>query len=261
MGTKGEMSFPPSDRDMDCRACSGHGWKDFTAREHDLIANLDSFHQEIFGSPYFEVHNTAHWGQLPSKRFCQKCCGQERRASDNSQFAQWRLDLRALKTLLSRVHRGERFGDIETAHQAYPGRGLAEGIREMMIIESGGTYTYESVYMFLAKNTRPKQTRTGKTRNRQSLSDELVQLASLKKSGDLTEVEFKLAKQKLLGSPGVTEKNHLTFSVDDRVSHPQLGRGRVTSISGSGSTTEIEINFDGMGKKLFLLAIAPLTKL
>lgn len=204
MGTKGEMSFPPSDRDMHCRACSGHGWKDFTAREHELIANLDSFHQEIFGSPYFEVHNTAHWGQLPRERFCQKCCGQERRALDNSQFAQWRLDLRALKTLVSRVQQGERFGDIETARQTYSAPGFAEAKRGDMIIARGGTYTYESVYMFLAKNTRPKKSRTGRTRNRPSLSDELVQLASLKESGDLTEEEFRLAKQKLLGSPRVT---------------------------------------------------------
>jgi hypothetical protein len=263
MGTKGEMSFPPSDRDMDCRACSGHGWKDFTVREHDLIAKLDSFHQEVFGSPYFEVHNTAHWGQLPSERFCQKCCGQERRASDNSQFAQWRLDLRALKTLVSRVQRGERFGDIETAHKNYATseNSLSEGIQARMIIASGRTYTSESVYMRIAKKTRPRQNRTGSARNRPSLSDELVQLANLKESGDLTEEEFKLAKQKLLGSSGVTNKNHLTFSVGDRVSHHQLGSGRVTSISGSGPTTEIEINFDGMGKKLFLLAIAPLTKL
>lgn len=263
MGTKGEESFPPENRDKNCRGCAGYGWLDFTTREHNLIEELNSCHQEVFGSPYFEVHNTVHWGQLPSQRFCPKCCGLERRARDNSQFAQWRLDLRALKSLVSRVQRGERFGDIETAHQNYATseNSLSDEMQARKIIASGRTYTYESVYMRMAEKTRPKQSRGGNTRNRPSLSDELTQLAHLKKSGDLTEEEFKFAKQKLLGSPDVSEKNHHTFSVGDRVSHPQHGRGRVASISGSGRTTEIEINFDGMGKKLFLLAIAPLTKL
>ena len=261
MGTKSEESFPPENRDKNCRGCAGYGWLDFTTREHNLIEELNSCHQEVFGSPYFEVNNTAHWGQLPSQRFCPKCCGLERRTRDNSQFAQWRLDLRALKALVSRVHQGEKFGDIEAAYSDQSNSDFNERIGRMLNIKSGRASTYESVYMKLAKSTRPKQNRVGSKRNSPSLSDELVQLASLKESGDLTEEEFKLAKQKLLGSPDATDKNHLTFSVGDRVSHHQLGRGRVTSISGSGRTTEIEINFDGMGKKCFLLAITPLTKL
>ena len=282
MGTKGEESFPPENRDKNCRGCAGYGWLDFTTREHNLIEELNSCHQEVFGSPYFEVHNTVHWGQLPSQRFCPKCCGLERRARDNSQFAQWRLDLRALKSLVSRVQRGEKFGDIETAHQNYPTskNSWSEEIQAEMIVSSGRTYTYESLYMRIAKKKRLKQSRAGSTRIRPSLSDELTQLAHLKESGDLTEEEFRLAKQKLLGAhnpkgrkrqprkqeidvrpPGLLEANQFKFDVGDHVSHPQFGRGRVISISGSGSKTEIEIQFQRNVIEVFALAWAPLTKL
>lgn len=280
MGTKGEESFPPKNRDKNCRSCAGYGRLDFTTREHNLIEELDSCHQEVFGSPYFEVHNTAHWGQLPSQRFCPKCCGLERRARDNSQFAQWRLDLRALKTLVSRVQQGEKFGDIEAAYSHQSNSDFNERIDRILNIKNGKTSTYESVYMKLAKKTLAKQNRTVRTRNRPNLSDELTRLAHLKESGDLAEEEFKLAKQKLLGSPNpngrkrqprkqeiddrppsLLEANQFKFDVGDRVSHPQFGRGRVISISGSGSKTEIEIKFHRNGIKVLALAWAPLTKL
>ena len=149
-----------------------------------------------------------------------------------------------------------------------------------MIVSSGRTYTYESLYMRIAKKKRLKQSRAGSTQNRPSLSDELTQLAHLKESGDLTEEEFKLAKQKLLGAhnpkgrkrqprkqeidvrpPGLLEANQFKFDVGDHVSHPQFGRGRVISISGSGSKTEIEIQFQRNVIEVFALAWAPLTKI
>lgn len=109
---------------------------------------------------------------------------------------------------------------------------------------------------------------------------ELAALAKLHDEGVLTDEEFKLAKQKLLGSTSPKgRRDHTTkpkvneeplelpeeidrkFSIGDRVSHPSFGTGRVTSISGSGRKAEIEINFHRKGRKVLSLAFAPLRKL
>lgn len=272
--SKGPGNFPPEDRDRNCRACDGWGWQNFTDSEHDLIAQLDSCHQEVFSRPYFE--DRAIESGKPERRFCPKCCGRERRAEDKSRFAQWRLDLRALETLVSRVRQGESFSPIEPNG----GGSLNDSLGQKFAAESGRTYTYNSVYMNLAKSPHPGRTHALKKRSPLSLSDELTQLASLRKSGALTEDEFKLAKQKLLGStspkrrmrqttkpeineepPDLPEENDWRFSIGDRVSHPDFGTGRVISISGSGRKEEIEINFHRKGRKVLSLAFAPLKKI
>lgn len=237
MGYRYLASF---DRDRNCQACSNRGWQFFTESEHELIAKLDSCHQEVFGSPYFDTLNTVHWGEVPSTRYCPKCTGLEGCAEEKSRFAQWRLHLRALETLVSRVRQGESFDPRAAGYYPTGGKGPVK----------------------LAKSPPPGQTHARKKRSPIILSDELTQLASLRKSGALTEEEFKLAKQKLLGStspngrkrqntkpdiyeepPNLPEENDPIFSIGDRVSHPNFGTGRVISISGSGCKTEIEINF------------------
>lgn len=274
MTSKGPGAFPPQDRDRNCRACGGWGWQNFTDSEHDLIAQLDSCHQEVFSRPYFE--DQAIGTGKPELRFCPKCCGRERRATDKSKFEQWRLDLRALEMLVSRVRQGESFSPIEPDG----GGSLNDSLGQMFAAESGRTYTYNSVYMNLAKSPRPGRTHARKKRSPLSLSDELTQLASLRKSGALTEDEFKLAKQKLLGSsspkrrkrqttkpeineepPDLPEENDWRFSIGDRVSHPDFGTGRVILISGSGRKAEIEVNFHRKGRKVLSLAFAPLKKI
>ncbi len=109
---------------------------------------------------------------------------------------------------------------------------------------------------------------------------ELAALAKLHDEGVLTDEEFKLAKQKLLGStspkgrrrrttkpevnegsPDLSEENEPTFGIGDRVSHPSFGTGQVISISGSGRGAEIEIHFHRKGRKLLSLAFAPLKKI
>lgn len=270
--SKGPGAFPPEDRDRNCRACAGWGWQNFTDNEHDLIAQLDSCHQEVFRSPYFDVRGLG--AVIPGRRFCPKCCGRERRAEDKSHFAQWRLDLRALETLVSRVRQGESIGMIEHAETDF-----LHALERLVATDRGEIYTCDSVYMKLAKSQRPEETRARKKRNVPSLSNELTELASLRKSGVLTEKEFKLAKQKLLGSahpktrkrqttkpknegpPDLPEENDPKFTIGERVSHPNFGTGRVASISGTGREAEIEINFHRKGRKVLSLAFAPLKKI
>jgi DNA helicase-2/ATP-dependent DNA helicase PcrA len=45
------------------------------------------------------------------------------------------------------------------------------------------------------------------------------------------------------------------------VRHPQFGDGRVTHVSGSGSSARVEVNFRGLGKKTLVLEYARLKKI
>ena len=123
--------------------------------------------------------------------------------------------------------------------------------------------------------------KTPAPRAKPSLADQIAALAELHEVGVLTDEEFKLAKQKVLGStspakrklraprqededmgpPDLPEDNDLKFSVGDRVSHPLFGTGRVRAITGSGRKAEIVINFHRKGKKVLSMAFAPLTKI
>ncbi len=157
---------------MSCGACGGYGWVGFTLSEQRLVEQLESAHQEVFGSPYFDLNYIG--AQFPAGRFCLKCCGPERRTRDDRQIAQWRRDLRALKKLVSRVREGESFkGDV------------------WMNFEQ------------LAKSPRPKKEKKRKRqkRSKPSLSEELAELARLRETGALNELEFKVAKHKLLDAP------------------------------------------------------------
>lgn len=124
----------------------------------------------------------------------------------------------------------------------------------------------------------PPKTRASRAKT--SLSMELAALAKLRDEGVLTDEEFKLAKQKLLGStspkrrrnhttkpkvdeepPELPEETDRKLSIGDRVSHPSFGTGWVTSISGSGRKAETEINFHRKGRKVLSLAFAPLKRI
>jgi hypothetical protein len=56
-------------------------------------------------------------------------------------------------------------------------------------------------------------------------------------------------------------KAHLLgLRVGDAVEHVTFGRGRVVAVEGEGTTTEAEIEFDGLGRRRLLLAHAPLDR-
>ena len=183
--SKGEYSFPPKNRDRSCGACGGYGWVGFTLSEQRLAEQLESAHQEVFGSPYFDLNYLG--AEFPSKRFCLKCCGLERRTSDDENFAQWRRDLRALKKLVSRVRKGETFE--------------LKGGREWW-------FAATTEFEHLANSPRPKKEKQRKkqSRSKPSLREELAELARLRETGALTELEFKVAKHKLLDAPGPTKR-------------------------------------------------------
>ena len=240
MTSKGASAFPPRDRDMNCRQCSGYGWVAFTIREQDLVEQLDSCHQEVFGRPYFEVDYIG--GEVPRQSFCPKCCGQERLARTETQFAQWRLDLRALRTLVIRVRRGETFSYSQLDTEEWTVKAMTHELTDLAWKRHS---TWESRLMYLANSPRVAKSSASRKKSRPnpSLVEELTQLASLRSSGALTKEEFKRAKQKLLGSispakrklqalrqededmgpPDLPEDNESKISVGDRVSHSGLG--------------------------------------
>lgn len=181
---------------MSCGACGGYGWVGFTLSEQRLVAQLESAHQVVFGSPYFNLDYLG--AEFPSKRFCLKCCGQERLSDDEFQIARWRRDLRALKILVSRVRKGETFE-----------------------LKGGTEWTSFSIVTeieHLANSPRPKKEKQLKkqSRSKPSLSEELAELARLRETGALTELEFKMAKHKLIDAPGPKKrKRQVTRKKDD----------------------------------------------
>jgi len=141
--------------------------------------------------------------EFPTKRFCRRCCGEDRFRADEDKFAQWRRELRALKTLVSRVRKGETFV-------------LTGAARWQYTVEDPSTHTYETEFEHLAKSPRPKKEKQSKkqskkqSRSKPSLSEELAELARLRETGALTQLEFILAKHKLLDAPSPKKRKRRT---------------------------------------------------
>jgi len=177
------MAFPPRNRDPNCGGCGGYGWVGFTLSEQRLVEQLESAHQEVFGSPRFPLDGFG--AEFPNKRFCRRCCGEDRFRKTEHRFAQWRRELRALKKLVSRVRKGETF-----------------------VFKDYDAEFYEH----LANSPRPKKEKQLKkqSRSKPSLSEELAELARLRETGALTQLEFILAKHKLLDAPSPKKRKRRT---------------------------------------------------
>lgn len=191
MTSRGSQHFPPKDRNPNCRRCSGYGWVPLSPTEQLLVDEVESDHRTVFGTSYFGDH---FGGGVPSQKFCPGCCGSERRSRDRRDFTQLRLNRRALRTLVNRVRRGEKFSEPHDD-------GVETMVQQLKDLADGTHSTVDSPLMKLARSPRPKQTRKPKKQHstKVGLSGELAQLASLRRSGDLTDDEFIRAKQKLLG--------------------------------------------------------------
>ena len=59
----------------------------------------------------------------------------------------------------------------------------------------------------------------------------------------------------------VRDNGDLTLAVGDRIRHVDFGEGRVSGVSGSGSKSVAEVQFDTAGRKRLLIKIAPIEKL
>ena len=79
MTSKGEGSFPPRDRNRNCRRCGGWGWQNYDHDELALIDTIEELSQLVFGREFFLI---GLGSDKPSMRFCPGCCGRERKVRD-----------------------------------------------------------------------------------------------------------------------------------------------------------------------------------
>ncbi|MBS7578031.1 MULTISPECIES: DNA helicase PcrA [unclassified Enterococcus] len=77
----------------------------------------------------------------------------------------------------------------------------------------------------------------------------------------LSELFKKPAAAKQAAQPKISEKNHESFKIGDRVNHKSWGEGTVVKISGSEDSQELDIAFKSKGIKRVLAKFAPIEKL
>ena len=116
----------------------------------------------------------------PKCKWCPEC-----KESDawwySSKREDFRKELMALRILAKRTERGEKFSGDRTNHWRWkPSEYLNSPLPKPKIV-------------------KPKTSKV-------SLSEQLTQLAALRESGALTAQEFKLAKERLLGTSKTTAK-------------------------------------------------------
>ena len=133
-----------------------------------------------------------------------------------------------------------------------------------------------------SKKRKIKQigTRTKKSR----LTNDLEALEAMLERGSLTEAEFEIAKQEILGKTEVEQDpkanrrkskskkaaqekieneaidDRTKLKVGDDIEHPSFGKGVIVNIRGSGMSVEATIEFANHGKKHLAVAWAPLKK-
>jgi DNA helicase-2/ATP-dependent DNA helicase PcrA len=59
----------------------------------------------------------------------------------------------------------------------------------------------------------------------------------------------------------VRDNGDLTLEAGDRIRHTDFGEGRVVAVTGVGTKSIAEVQFDTAGKKRLLIKIAPIEKL
>lgn len=188
MGFRGPFSVPPgsgrsrtrrSFGDAGCHRCKGRGYIAMTAREVKRREEIDALTDFVFGAlpPQEEGFGSRGWYSLPDGDFnyCPEC--QPFHAAPTARTA----ELRALRVLARRTERGETFDP--------QWRSNPEGaLRENPTAKT-------------KRASKPKSVSRKPKASKQSLSEQLAQLAELREAGALTATEFKLAKQRLLNSP------------------------------------------------------------
>ena len=59
----------------------------------------------------------------------------------------------------------------------------------------------------------------------------------------------------------VRDNGDLTLAAGDRIRHTDFGDGKVTAVTGEGSKSVAEVQFDTAGRKRLLIKIAPIEKI
>jgi len=193
MGFRGPFLVPPGNGrsrtrrsfgDAGCHRCKGRGYIAMTAREVKQRKEIDALTDFVFGAVPPQEGFGGGWHSLPDGDFnyCPECQPTTLHADPTARTA----ELRALRVLARRTERGEII-DSQWRHDP-----------EGALRENPTAKTRKAVRTKSASR-KPKA-------SKQSLSEQLAQLAKLREAGALTATEFKLAKQRLLNSPKVLSR-------------------------------------------------------
>ena len=163
-----------------CRLCRGDGWVPKTSRERNEDEEFEMLMELVYG-PVEIVEGFGGPGREtapPGHKMCPEC--HESLAENDSFFrGDRRTELKALRILAKRTERGEKFSSEKLGILGQPSK-------------------------VLRNSPLPKKKVAKSKTSKQSLSEQLAQLAELREAGALTAMEFKLAKQRLLNSPKAT---------------------------------------------------------
>ena len=168
-------------RNWGCRLCRGDGYVRKTSRELKEDEEFTRLIDLVF-EPEPEVWGLGGPGREvapPGHKMCPECY--EYYAKDDSfRRGDMRTELKALRILAKRTERGEKF-----TRKNLGGNRPSDLLRDSPLPKP--------------KIVKPKTSKV-------SLSEQLTQLAALRESGALTAQEFKLAKERLLGTSKTTAK-------------------------------------------------------
>ena len=159
-----------------CRLCHGDGWVPKTSRERNEDENFEMLMELVYG-PAEIVEGFGGPGREtapPKHKMCPEC-HEVGAVWEASLRGSMREELKVLRILAKRTERGEKFS------------------REDL--------DFGSPASLLRDRPLPKKKVAKSKTSKQSLSEQLAQLAELREAGALTATEFKLAKQRLLNSP------------------------------------------------------------
>ena len=160
-----------------CRLCRGDGWVPKTSRERNEDENFEMLMELVYG-PAEIVEGFGGPGRKtapPKHKMCPEC-HEDKAVREASLRGSMRGELKELRILAKRTERGEKFSREKLGAWGQPSQALRN-------------------------SPLPKKKVTKSKTSKQSLSEQLAQLAELREAGALTATEFKLAKQRLLNSP------------------------------------------------------------
>ena len=205
MTSKGEGSFPPRDRNRNCRRCGGWGWQNYDHDELALIDTIEELSQLVFGREFFLI---GLGSDKPSMRFCPGCCGRERKVRDEVFLADCHEVVDILREI-SELQQDDRDLALKNS-QGICGYDVLNELTGPGIAQSYGSGIDRKIKRArpwrksekTSKASKPKRSRKSgaeSSAKQSSIADDLTKLAALFEKGALTKKEFQQAKEKLLG--------------------------------------------------------------
>lgn len=253
-----------------CRNCRGRGLVPLTREESELLARLAELSQFVFGKRY--LLTSIGYGE-PTQKLCPICesqgqTGHQIRSKGQRFMTEMGLrhcaiDREILEELATRKQDGGSipipdtpWGEdaIKVLFPEEMKRRRDEAYRQFEIERWGFELTQHDLIQESSVSTKETQSVTP--------AEQITLLNQLLQSGAITQIEFDLIKQRLIGVEPIPKGDSGgMLAPGDRVAHNTLGNGVVLYITGSGESCEAMIHFDSGENKKLSLAWSPLTRI